>query len=245
MVFGKKNYTQSIYENALAESGITLYLKKYDWEEKDILPNNPSFQRLNQPYPEMCAINIAFYLRAGVTFGMLKAKDVATILKNLRYDIEKNRWFFVKKSSARKLAHLALIFSEHVFYSSDNQVLYHITSLILKRALELKRITKEDLITKTDEFILEKINECDDLKLKKLIAKAKHIRKSYRVLDDDESSPDFIPREQFKGINPWIFNKHTKNYQRLTEVDEEFADEYKKIEELCKKGAKIQLLGIH
>lgn len=245
VVFGKKNYTQSIYENALAESGITLYLKKYDWEEKDILPNNTDFKMLYQPYPEMCAINIAFYLRAGVTFGMLKAKDVATILKNLRYDVEKNRWFFIKKSSARKLAHLALIFSEHVFCSSDNQVLYHLTGLILKRAMALKRITKDDFNSKTDEEILAKINECDDLKLKKLIAKAKHIKKAYRILDNAESSPDFIPREQFKGIDPWVFNKHGKTYQRLTELDEEFADEYKKVEALCKKGAKIQLLGIH
>lgn len=244
VVFGKKNYTQSIYESALTESGINRYLKKYDWEEKDILPNDPNFKRLNQLYPEMCAINIAFYLRAGVTFGMIKAKDVANIVKNLRYDIEKNRWFFVKKSSARKLAHLALIFSEHVFCSNDNKVLYHVTGLILKRTLELKRITKEDLNSKTDEEILAKINECDDLKLKKLIAKAKHIKKAYRVLDDAESSPDFIPREQFKGIDPWVFNKHSKTYQRLSEVDEEFADEYKKVETLCKKGAKIQLLDI-
>jgi HD superfamily phosphohydrolase len=242
VVFGKKNYTQSIYEWYLSESDIETYLKKYDWEAKDILPNSPEFKRLNQPYPEMCAINIAFYVRAGVKFGMIKAKDVKNILANLRYDTEKNRWFFAKKAPARKLAHLALIFSEHVFCANDNRVLYHITGLILKRAMAVKRITKEDLLFKTDEDILQKINECDDLKLKKLIAKAKHIKKAYRVLDDDESSPDFVPKDTFKGIDPWIYNKHSKTYQRLTELDTEFADEYEKIKTLCAKGAKIQLL---
>src|SRR3989338_3106662 len=153
VVFGKKNYNQSIYESYLAQCGIDIYLRKNDWEAKDILPDDPDFKRLNQPYPEMCALNIAFYLRAGIKFGMIKQKDVEHILSNLRYDDQKRRWFFVKKAAARKLAHIALVFSEHVFCENDNRVLNYVTGLVLKRALELKRITKEDLSFATDEEI--------------------------------------------------------------------------------------------
>lgn len=245
VVFGRKNYNQSIYASYLSQCGIDIYLRKNDWEEKDILPDDPDFKRLNQPYPEMCALNIAFYIRAGIKFGMIKQKDVTDILSNLRYDDQKNQWFFVKKAAARKLANIALVFSEHVFCGNDNRVLNYVTGLVLKRALELKRITKEDLNFGTDKEILKKINECDDLKLKKLLAKAKYIKKAYRVLDGHESSPDFVPKDKFKGIDPWVYNRHLKVYKRLSELDEEFVDEYKRIKLLCEKGAKIQLIGLN
>jgi uncharacterized protein YfbU (UPF0304 family) len=36
-------------------------------------------------------------------------------------------------------------------------------------------------------------------------------------------------------------NKHSKKLKRLSELDEEFATEYKRVQEFCKKGYKIQL----
>lgn len=241
VVFGAANYQDTIHEWFLTQTKIAEILCGYDWVEKDIIPENPEFKRLEQPLPDMCADRIAYNIRTAFVFRMIHQEDIDFITSKLRFDDEKKRWYFVSKKAAKKFASLSLAFTEHFWGSSDNMVVYFITSKILKRAFLLERITKDDMHFGTDKQILDKLDACDDPEIKRLIGKAKIPKTAYRILEDDEGTPDFVPKPKFRGIDPWVYNQHSKEYKRLSELDKEFATEFKRVEAFCKKGYKIQL----
>lgn len=241
IIFGVANYQDTIHEWFLTQTKIARIICGYDWVEKDIIPENPVFKRLEQPLPDMCADNIAYNIRTAFVFRMIHQKDIDFIISKLRFDHEKNRWYFASKKAAKKFASLSLALTEHFWGSSDNMVVYFITRKILKRAFLLERITKDDMHFGTDKQILDKLDACDDPEIQRLIGKAKIPKKAYRILEDDEGTPDFVPKPKFKGIDPWVYNQHSKEYKRLSELDKEFAAEFKRIKAFCKKGYKIQL----
>lgn len=242
--FGKLNYQDSIHEWFLQQTRIAEIIQGYDWVEKDICPENPSFKRIAQPFPDVGAIHIVYVLHTGLIYKInkkpiIKKKDVKFIIDSLRY--EDGKWYFTNRRAAKKFATLSLIFTEHFWGSANNIVVYHITNKILMRASLLQRITKQDMNFGTDKKILDKLDACDDPKLKRLIAKAKIPSTSYHILEEGEGTPDFIPKIKFYGVDPWVFNKHSKKFKRLSELDEKFATEFKRVEAFCKKGYKIQL----
>jgi HD superfamily phosphohydrolase len=244
IVFGVANYQDTIHEWFLQQTKIAEIIRGYDWVEKDILPDNPDFKRLEQPLPDMCADRIAYNIHTAFVFRMINQEDIDFIVNKLRFDDEKKRWYFTSKKAAKKFASLSLAFTEHFWGSADNMVVYFITSKILKRAFLLERITKDDMHFGTDKQVLDKLDNpeiCDDPEIKRLIGKAKIPKTAYRILEDDEGTPDFVPKPKFRGIDPWVYNQHSQEYKRLSELDQEFAAEFKRIEEFCKKGCKIQL----
>ncbi len=239
--FGIPNYQDTIHEWFLQQTKIAEVILAHDWAEKDILPDGktPAFKRLEQPLPDMCADRIAYNLRTALVFNTIKEDDVKFIISKLRF--QDGKWFFISKKAAKKFAALPLAFTEHFWGSVDHMVVYFITSKILKRAFLLQRVTKDDMHFGTDKQVLDKLDACDDREIKKLIAKAKIPKTAYRILEDDEGTPDFVPKPKFRGIDPWVYNQHSKEYKRLSELDKEFAAEFKRVEEFCKKGYKIQL----
>ena len=170
---------------------------------------------------------------------LLNEKEVNEIINNLRF--EENKWFFTSRKIAKKFAMIPLILTEHLWGCADNNVIYHITSLILKRAFQLERVTREDMNFGTDKQILDKLDACDDPKIKRYIGKAKFIRKAYKILSDQDGSPDFVTKTKFRGIDPWVYNKHTKKFKRLSEIDKGFAKEFNRVKNWCNNGMKIQL----
>lgn len=237
--FGIPNYQDTIHEWFLQQTQIAEIIRGHDWIEKDILPENPVFKRLEQPLPDMCADRIAYNLRTGLVFKAIKEKDIKFIISKLRY--EDGKWYFTTIKAAKKFAALPLTFTEHFWGSADHLVVYFITSKILKRASLIHRISKEDMHFGTDKQILDKLNACDDPEITRLIAKAKIPKTAYHILKDGEGTPDFVPKPKFRGIDPWVFNKHSKKFKRLSELDKKFAAKFKQVEEFCKKGYKIQL----
>lgn len=237
--FGIENYQDTIHEWFLQQTKIAEVIQGHDWTEKDIMPDKPGFTRLEQSLPDMCADRIAYNLRTGLVFKMITQKNIKFIASNLRF--EEGKWFFVSKAAAKKFAKLPLHFTEHFWGSADHMVVYFITSKILKRAFLLQRVTQHDMNFGTDLQVLEKLKACDDEEVTRLIAKAHYPKTAYHLLEDDEGTPDFIPKPKFRGIDPLVMNKHSKKLKRLSELDEEFAAEYKRVQEFCKKGYKIQL----
>lgn len=237
--FGIHNYQDSIHEWFLQQTKIAEIISGHDWTEKDIVPENPTFKRLEQPSPDMCADRIAYNLRTGLVFRKIKEADVAFIASKLRY--EDGKWYFINIKAAKKFATLSLTFTEHFWGSANNLVVYYITSRILKRAAQLQRITNDDIHFGTDKKVLDKLDACDDPEITRLMAKAKIPKTAYHILQDGEGTPDFVPKPKFSGIDPWILNKYSKKFKRLSELDKKFAAEFKRVKNLCKKGYKIQL----
>lgn len=237
--FRKPNYQDTIHEWFLKQTGIHEIISGHDWTEKDILPENPSFTRLEQSLPDMCADRIAYNLRTALVFKMIKEKDISFIISKLHF--EDGKWCFTSVKAAKKLANLSLWFTKNFWGSADHTVVYYITAEILKRAKLLQRITDDDVHFGTDQQILDKLSACDDRKISRLIAKAKIPKTAYRILKDGEGTPDFVPKPKFRAIDPWIYYKFSKKFKRLSEVDAKFKKQFDKVKKFCEKGYKIQL----
>ncbi len=238
-IFGVKNYQDTIHEWFLEQTGIANLISNLDLVEKDILPENPEFKRLKQPLPDLCADQIAADLRAALLLKIINTKGIKAIVDKLRF--ENGKWYFTSRKAAKKFAIIALILAEHFWGSVDNAVICHLTGLILKRAFSLKRITKMDMNFGTDKQILDKLNACDDQTIKRYIAKAKFVKKAYKILKDGEGTPDFVPKPKFRGVDPWVYSRHTRKFSRLSTLDSGFAKQFKRVKEFCAKGVKIQL----
>jgi HD superfamily phosphohydrolase len=239
VIFGVKNYPDTIQEWFLNQTAIAKLMVSLDLAAKDILADNPEFKRLKQPLPDMCADQIAFCMRGAIASKILKPKQIKQILAKIRF--EDGKWFFTSRKQAKKFANLTIKLTTDFWGVSDDLVAYHITGLILKRGLQLQRITTQDLNFLTEQQILDKLNASGDPKIKHYIAKAKFIKKTYRILKDGEGTPDFVPKPKFLAIDPWVYNKHTQKFTRLSKLDKEFATKFEKTKEWCAKGFKIQL----
>lgn len=240
VVFGKANYQDTIHEWFLQHTMIHEVIMGHDWSEKDIIPENPKFKLLLPQEPnDICAQNIAYILNTALTLKMITEKDVAFISSKLRF--EDGKWCFTAAKAAKKIGSLSLALTKGLWGSSDALVVHHITGRILKRTMLLQRITENDIHFGTDQQVLDKLNACDDREITKLIAKAKIPKTAYRILKDGEGTPDFIPKPKFRGVDPWIYNKFSKKFKRLSEADERFKKHFDKVKAFCEKGYKIQL----
>lgn len=239
IVFGISGYQDTIHEWFLQQTEIESLICGLDLVEKDILPENPEFKRLKQPLPDMCADRIAHNIHTALILKLLDENEIKEIINDLRFD--DGYWYFTSVKVAKKFAAISLTLTEHFWESADNLVLCHISSLILKKAFDLGRITKEDMNFGIDKQILDKLAVCDDPKIKLYIKNAQNVKKSYRILKEGEGSPDFVPKPKFLGIDPLLYNKHTKKTKRLTEIDKSFLKEFTRVKKLCETGYKIQL----
>jgi len=239
VVFEVQKYQDTIHEWFLQQTEIARFISGLDLVEKDIVPENPEFKRLEQPLPDMCADRIAYNIHTALDLKLIDEAGVKEIVSNLRF--QDGRWYFTSRKIAKKFAKIPLVLTKEFWGTADNMVIYHISGLILKRALQLQCITKEDMNFGTDQQILDKLAACGDPTITRYIAKAKFIKKAYIALKDGEGTPDFVPKPKFRGIDPWVFNKHTKKFKRLSELDKGFSKEYKRVKELCEAGYKIQL----
>jgi len=243
VVFGIANYQDTIHEWFLQQTGITEIINGHDWTVKDITPKNPKFKRLHQEFPNMCAENIAYVLHTALALKMVKKDEISFIISKLHY--EDDKWCFTALKAARKFANLSLALAKGFWGAADHLVVYHITGRMLKRAMLLDRITEHDIHFGIDQQILDKLNACDDPEITRLIAKAKIPKTAYRILKNGEGTPDFVPKAKFRGIDPWIFYKHSKKFKRLSESqsipDKKFAKEFMRAKKSCEKGYKIQL----
>ncbi len=257
IVFGKPNYQDTLHEWFLQQTSIRDAIAGHDFVEKDILPENLIFKRLN-PQPtkensaaspaskkpkieslEMSADSIANVLQTGLLLKMITQKDIDLIRDNLRF--ENDQWFFINAKAAKRFGFLSLVLTQHFWGLAKNLVVYRITGLIFKRALDLQRITKEDMNFGTDKQILDKLDACDDPQLKKLIAKAKIPKNAFKPIGDGQGSPDFCPKPKFLGLDPLVHFKHSKKFKRLSKIDKKFAKQFKLAQQFCEKGYKLQL----
>lgn len=240
VVFQTKSFQDNAHhQECLKKTEISRIIVGYDLTEELVTPGNKEFKLLEQPFPNMCANNIAYNVQLALNLKLVHESYAKSVIKNLR--CENGRWYFISRKIAKKFANVQLKLIKKYWCRLDYAVIYHVTNLALKRAWQLQRITEEDMQSCTDLEILQKLIKCNDKTLKRIIAKAGFINKSYRILKNGEGTPDFRPQFEFIGIDPLVYNKHTKECKKLTELDEDFAKRFQQAKKDCQNPPKIQL----
>lgn len=231
------SYQDDIHAWYLQQQKVDVLLAKYGYTLEQVLPKKNPYLGLDQDLPNICADRLEYNLYEGVLDAMLDANDVQTILDDLKF--EQGRWFFSSIEVAKKFAEVPLHLTAHHWGSAENFLLYSWAAKALKRAVELKIISFEDIHFSEDEIIWKKLTQSDDAIIKENLVKMNKRTDLFSVARKDTC--DYLVKVKFRGINPWI--KQGDSFKRLTELDGDFSQRFEKVKAQLTHGWSVTLLG--
>ena len=210
---------------ALAEFGIT---------NDDLNPDKQEYKRLEQPLPDMCADRIQYNIHTGVLFRLISKYEAKKVFDNIEF--KDGKWFFTKKHRAKKFAELSVYFTQNFWGAKWDISLYIHFANALKRALELKLITVDDLFS-TDNIVMNKLTKNQD----RIIQLNLQQCKEPLVKIHGKKYKTIFYKPKFRGIDPFVQNE-TGKLVRLSKIDPLFKNYYDSVREWCEKGYELDVL---
>jgi uncharacterized protein len=237
----QRNYTDTyqdkIHQWYLEKVNVNQILNKYDLQLEDVLPDRPEFSCLEQDLPDMCADRIEYNLHTGLIFEKITKKQLKNIVEDLHF--KNDRWYFTDPHLAKKLGMLSLYFTEKLWGPDWNFVICSWTASIVERAAELKIISLNEIHFGTDKEVLAKIYASDDPIILSLLKKCKNPYDYFERANFKEHS--LVIKQKFRGMNPLVMIDGTLH--KLTHLDKEYKEEYKRVKNKVVKGFPISFIN--
>jgi len=230
-----KSYQDDIHLWFLTNYGITKILEKYGISPQQITPSNESFPRLEEALPNLCADRIDYNLQGAFYRGFLTKKEVLEIAQDLSF--KKGRWVSTKTALMKKMAQFTLFMNLECWGSAENYIISGWLAEIFSKALQLRKITFEDIHFGTDELIWNRLRQIPDPFIQERFYRILHPKRFYSLVEPDRA--DIVTSRKFRGIDPWI--QTGSAVMRLTEMDQELRDQFEEQQELLAKGWAIKL----
>jgi uncharacterized protein len=236
-VFGKNehvSYQDEIHEWFLKEQRVDKLLKKHNLTLAEVLHKSGKHQMLEQELPNICIDRLEYNLHSGLKRNLLTKEEIKKIITNLKF--ENNNFFFSNINIAKKFAYNSLFFTEKIWCCPENNLSYKWLAKALKRALDLKIVSPEEIHFSTDSIIWTRLKKSKDQEILNLIQRIYQPQKYF----EKASSATFTEKihGKFRGIDPFI--KTNKNLIRLTELDPEFKKEFDRVKQVIHQGRLIR-----
>lgn len=239
-VFGKENqdkdYQSVIHSLFLKESGLANILKKYNFTSEQILPREELFPALENPLPNLCADRIDYNIQGAYYQGFITYKEAISIFKDLCFI--NNQWISSNPKLMKKLTLFSLFMTENCWGSPVNYITSRWLADAILRAIDLGCISRADFHYGTDQEIWDKLTLQKDAIIQKKMKMIKNPQTYFSVVDT-MSEADYIVKSKFRGINPWVLSE--SKYKRITEIDDELAEEYERVRQRINKGWLIKI----
>ncbi|MFA5075084.1 MAG: HD domain-containing protein [Candidatus Babeliales bacterium] len=233
-LFKQAEYQDNIHEWYLKELKIDKLLEKYNLSLNNILHKTGIHKLLEQDLPDICIDRLEYNLFNAFKFKILTKQEIWEILENLKF--ENNFWFFDNPQLAAKFANISLYMTQNVWASAWGILTYKWTSQALEIALKENILNIKDINFSTDNIVLKKLKDSKNKEILEFLNKIKNNKKYFEI---NNNNFDQVLYGKFRGIDPLI--KHKNNFIRLTELDQNFAQNYNHIKNLIKNGWKIVL----
>jgi hypothetical protein len=229
-------YQDDIHSWFLQQTEVPFILSKYALSIDDIHHKNKHFLCLEQNLPNICADRLEYTLYGGYLEKILSLDDIQTIRSHLHFEF--GLWFFDDVLSARTFGYTSLYLTKHLFASSHNWVLNTLMGAMLRRALDINLISFDDIHFGTDELIWDRLSGSSDTCIKRLMSIAFTSTSSF-IQVEQSMGHDVCIYQKFRGIDPFV--KTDEGLFRLTELDQEFAQDYTILKKKLEKGICLQL----
>lgn len=234
----KNCYQDDIHEHFLENSTIKAILEKYGLKVKDVLAKNKLFTILETDIPNICADRLDYNLREAYLEEQLTEEDIHKLLDDLKF--ENNNWFFISQESAKKFGIIS--FYKHLDESrwgSVGGILRNIwASEILHKALEINVLTLDDIHYGIDTVVWQKLQASNSSFINNKLKKLCNFRCYYQINNKDY---DTIIKGKFRAIDPLV--KVGQNLVRLTELDQDFKQEFNNLKNKITQGWRVKFLS--
>lgn len=233
-----ESYQDVIHPWFLQSMHVDKILAKYHLTITDILPKNPKFTGLEQPYPDMNADRIEYNLHTGLVLNDLNLQEIEQILNALHF--ESDKWFFSDIASAKKFAKLSNYYTKAFWGGPENVAMYTVTSAAIKYALQNNIISKKDMHFGNDRLVVDKLTASNDPIMRSLCTILFNINRHFVVTND--TNPDVFQPVKMRGIDPLVLHDH--KLQRLSELSFDFKRDLYLTASYAKKGVRIKFINI-
>jgi len=234
--FDQYSYQDHIHEWFLDSTGVTKILQVHGMSGCCSEETKKKMRMLEQDKPDLCMDRIEYLLRGALAENLITQKQAREIIDNLYF--ENGLWACKDISTARSIGTISLWLTENIFGSAWNAFIYDHASIALKRALDIKAITLDDIHFSTDEVMWQTLKNQSDEIIKNSLDKVEHYN-DYFILADAKNYDQHY-KAKFLGVDPWVEIDH--GIARLSSLDVEYKDEYDRVQSLMKKGWYIELI---
>ena len=217
---GLSSYQDDNHDSFLKATGFAEILEKHGFTLASINHKHNNFSLLEQDLPDLCLDRIEYNLQGGLRENLITKDDFDAILNSLKFKDDK--WYFTDIKNAKKFALISLYHTEKIWGSPLGLLTYKLTGQALKIALNKKYLSLDDIKFGEDDLIWQKLITIDDVQIKYLVNKLINHQNFYLPSSAEEA--DFFLHSKFRGVNPWV--KINNKFQRLTEVDADYAEKY-------------------
>jgi hypothetical protein len=230
-------YQDTIHLWFLEKMGIPKLVSDHNITLSDLDPDSGRNIALEQHLPDMCADRIEYNLHTGLLFKQITATEFHAILDNLHF--ENNRWFFTDARLAARFANLSLYFTQNLWGAPWNNAFNHYFAEMLTEAMNLKLLNTDHIHFGTDKAVLDILTKAESPYIQTRLKACSDIHAAFKLLPLDAETYDAYFTPKFRGIDPWI--QTAQGFQRLTDLDSTFKEQYLAVKLWAQQGMKIQL----
>lgn len=217
----------------LQQTEIGAILAKYGYTIQDIHHKNDQFRMLERSLPNICADRLEYTLYGGYVENIITLDDIHQMVQDLRY--YSDEWFFVNQESAHKFAAVSCYLTEKVFGAPWDHLVMRWTASAIRRALVIGLVTEHEVHFSTDSVIWQRLCASHDVHIRRDITCIMNSKKMY--LDVDEQQAEFLLASKCRCIDPLV--RKNGFLFKLSKLDVEFENEFKRIKDVCKRGHPI------
>lgn len=231
----KERESQTYHERFLKEvvfnSEIPEILKKYNIDPKKVTQAE-NFSLLEQEIPDLCADRIDYSLRDIRNYDNFSGSEVEQILDSL--GTRNGKFILTDKSTALMYARAFMKACLEFWNAPKTLAAFELMGDLLRTGLEIGVISEKDLFL-TDEELILKISSSATAETTKYLEKLTP-RLSFII---DQENFDYHTKGKVRYIDPIILEHGELN--RLSELNEDFAQEINQFKSKVKEGYKIRI----
>ncbi len=229
------SYQDDVHSWFLQKYGVSDILKKYGIKTEQVIHKSGKFLALEQELPDLCADRIDYNLQGSFFQGFLTKEEIKEIVDDLQF-IE-GRWVSAKPELMKKMVRFSLHMTKECWGSPDNYLQSKWLAEVIHRAINLGKISQEDIHFGEDKTNWEKLNKISDPIVQNRFNQIFNAKEQFSLVNKSEA--DLHPKMKFRGVDPWI--KKGNTIVRLTTLDSEFAKEYQNVKNVMAEGWAIKL----
>ena len=221
----KEDYQDNNHINIIEDSEIPKILEKYGFDYKKIA-DIEAFSLLEKPAPSLCVDRFDYTIRE------LRDLDKEEMVRKCVNDLTNvnKQMVFKTKESAEYFANAYLKLQKEHWAGNEARARYYILSEILRKAINLNLISKEDLM-KTDQFIIEVLENSEN---QEILEELNMLKNGFKI---EESEEGIELKKKFRYVDPEVLiendilnlTKKSLDYKEALEKEKLNKDSFVKI----------------